>query len=99
MASQTIQKKLIKDRDSTRKSNSKASPTEKIVLHSRYKKLRNRMNGDLKKDSLRFNNERVDKAQDENEIWKVVNDLNNPKSNSNMRIKHYLLTYLLTNLN
>ena len=44
------------------------------------------MNSELKKDNLRFNSERVREANDENEIWKVVKDVTNPKSNSTIRL-------------
>ena len=33
----------------------------------------------VKKDTIKYNNERVEKAEDENEIWKIVNDITNPK--------------------
>ena len=59
---------------------SNKSITEKSVLLAKYKKLRNKVNSELKKDVRKFNNERVDKANDENEIWKVVNDISKPKS-------------------
>ena len=39
------------------------------------------MNSELKKDTRDFNNNRVDRANDENEIWKIVSDLNKPKTN------------------
>ena len=43
--------------------------------------MRNRVNSELKKDTRDHNNNRVDKANDENEIWKIVSDLNKPKAN------------------
>ena len=71
---------LIKERDSTRKALASRSSAEKSVLLIKYKKLRNKVNSELKKDVKKFNNERVDNANNENEIWKVVNDINKPKS-------------------
>ena len=44
------------------------SPAEQIVQHTKYKKLRNRVN------TIKYNNDRVDKANDENEIWRIVKD-------------------------
>ena len=45
-----------------------------------YKKLRNRVNSELKKDNICFNNERVKNAADDNEIWNVVKDVTKQKS-------------------
>ncbi len=44
------------------------------------------MNSELKKDNIRHNSERVREANDENEIWKVIKDLANPKSDSTIRL-------------
>jgi hypothetical protein len=79
-------KQSIKDRDIARKSIKTKTGVEKAVQHTKYKKLRNRVNSELKKDNLRFNSERVREANDENEIWKVVKDVTNPKSNSTIRL-------------
>ena len=61
-------KNLIKERDSTRAKIKSVSPSEKIFLHEKYKRLRNRINSMLKNDTIKYNNERVKKAGDENEI-------------------------------
>ena len=42
------------------------------------------MNSQLKKDNININNERVKSADSENEIWKVVKDITNPKRDSNI---------------
>ena len=51
----------------------KCSNSQKVIQHERYKRLRKKVNSELKKDSLRHNNERIEKTEDENEVWKVVN--------------------------
>ena len=33
----------------------------------------------VKNDTIKYNDERVERAKDENEIWKIVNDNTNPK--------------------
>ena len=62
------------------------SPAEKIVQQAVYKKLRNRVVSELKKDNLNFNNERVNKAANENEIWKVVKDITNQGDTSSIKL-------------
>ena len=71
-------KKLICKRDKTRSAISKAESSEKPILIKKYKKLRNLINSNIRKESKAYNNARVEKAKDENEIWKVVNDVINP---------------------
>ena len=44
------------------------SPDEKKVQQTKYKKLRNRVNSQLKKDNMNFNSERVKAANGETEI-------------------------------
>ena len=53
-------------------------------LHEKFKRLRNKVNSELKKDTFQYNNDRIDKAQDENEVWKVVKEINNPNRNNNI---------------
>ena len=77
-------KSLMKERDTTRRLIKTFSPTERIVQQLKYKKLRNKVNSQLKKDNININNERVKSADSENEIWKVVKDITNPKRDSNI---------------
>ena len=65
-------KNLIKKRDELRKE-MKRSPNEKKTLHERYKKLRNRIMNDIRKDRIKQNGERIARARREDEIWKVKN--------------------------
>jgi hypothetical protein len=54
-------KELIKERDNVRKL-IHLSPNEKKINHERYKKLRNRVTNQIRKDSRQFKEERIDKA-------------------------------------
>ena len=65
-------------RDSVRASISKASNSEKHIHMNKYKMLRNKINSRIRKESVDYNNSRIDAAKDENELWKVVNDVINP---------------------
>jgi len=49
------------------------------VLHEQYKKLHNRVTNQIRRDAQKHNEEKVDKAGDEKEIWKVVNQVLKPK--------------------
>ena len=78
-----ITKALIKNRDCARNNIKLKSPAEKLIQQAVYKKLRNRVISELRKDNINLNNERVKNAADENEVWKVVKDVtkqNNPTS-------------------
>ena len=55
-----------------------------LVYLGSFKRLRNKVNSELKRDTVRNNNERIDKAKDENEVWKVVKDISNPNRNNNI---------------
>ena len=41
----------------------------------------------VKNDSIQYNNVRVEKAEDENEIWKIVKDITNPNSETTWSLK------------
>ena len=69
-------KKLMADRDRTRLSIANGnSESQKKILLKKYKVIRNQANSSLRKDSVDFNNNRVVNAKDENEVWKVVNEI------------------------
>ena len=44
-------------------------------------KLRNQVNSNIRNETKDFNNNRIDKAQDENEIWKVAKEITSPSGN------------------
>ena len=73
---------MIKERDRTRQLIKDKSPTERAVLHQKYKRLRNRVNSMVKSDTIKYNDERVEKACDENEIWRIVKEVTSPKNES-----------------
>ena len=75
-------KALIKERDMTRHQIKDKSPTEKAVLHQKYKRLRNKVNSMVKNDTIKYNDERVDKAANENEMWKIVKEVTSPKNDT-----------------
>ena len=81
-------KKMMKERDATRKKINKASPMEKKTLHEKYKRLRNRTTAQMRRDKIRMNAERIEKAKDVNETWRIVKEINNPKQESAWKIKN-----------
>ena len=58
---------FIKERNNVKKL-IHLSPNEKKIIHERYKTLYNRVTNQIKKNTKQFNEERIDKAGDENEI-------------------------------
>ena len=56
-----------------------AKENEQRLLFSKYKKLRNKVNSQIRKESVDFNNNRNDQANDENEIWNVIKEVTKPK--------------------
>ena len=72
-------KKMIKERDSLRKKIGKARRKDKGKIQDEYKKLRNKIIGKVRKDTVEFNEERAEEAENENEAWKIVNDIKKTK--------------------
>ena len=52
-------------------------------MQKRYKKLCNRVTNPIRKDTRQFNEERIDKAGDEKEIWKLMSEVK-PKEKKSM---------------
>ena len=73
-------RKLIEERDNTRKKIITAKNKEKPLLKAKYKQLRNRTIAQIRKDTIMSNGEKINKAKNEGETWKIVNDLVKPKS-------------------
>ena len=82
-----ISKELIIQRDRCRSKIKGAGPTEKQILFEKYKKLRNKVNSQIRKDNIYYNNERIKKADNENEIWKVAQEITNPKNSNEWTMK------------
>ena len=79
-------KQLIKERDLTRTSISKAKPEDKQMLKTKYKHLRNRVVNQIRSDTLYQNGERIAKADNEGESWKIVNEIIKPRSQNSIKI-------------
>ena len=80
-------KELMRKRDCTRNSISKASPLEKQTLQKQYKALRNRVTSQIRKENIDFNNNRIEKASNEGELWKIANEVMNPRSEVSWKIE------------
>ena len=81
-------KELMKARDQTRLNISSGNSTsQKLTMLKKYKVLRNQVNSALRKDSVDFNNNRSTSAKDENEVWKVVNEVLQPKKENEWQLK------------
>ncbi len=74
-------KELIKQRDDLQKSIHKSS-NEKKIIHEQYKKLCNQVTNQIWKDTQNHNEEKIERARDEKEIWKVVYQVIKPKEKS-----------------
>ena len=80
-------KKLIKERDKKRKQLKDAPESERELRQKEYKKLRNSVTNRIREDNKKSNDERIEKANDENEIWKVINEVTNPKKEETWKLK------------
>ena len=65
---------MMKKRDGARDMIKKSKGNEKVVWSAKYKKLRNCVTAQIRKDSIDANNNRIDAAKDENEVWKVAKE-------------------------
>ena len=65
-----------------------ASSEERQILHLKYKKLRNKVNCKIRNDNRIFNNERINKAKDENEEWKIAKEITNPRKENDWTMKN-----------
>ena len=73
-------KKLIRERDITRKKIPDAQDHEKPALKARYKQLRNKAISQIRKDSILMNGAKISEVKNEGETWRIVNDIVKPKS-------------------
>ena len=83
-----VTKELMKQRDLCRSKIKNAHKSEKIIILEKYKKLRNKVNIQIRKDNIYFNNEKIRKANNENEIWKVAQEITCPKNATEWSMKH-----------
>ena len=71
------------DRDVTRGRIKNAnSVAERLVLQAKYKALRNKVTRNIRDSNRDFNNNRVVEANNESELWKIANQVTNPKKAS-----------------
>jgi hypothetical protein len=75
-------KLIMQERDSTRKRISSASKEEKPKLQAKYRQLRNRAVNQIRKDTILRNGDRIAKANNEGEMWRIVNEIVKPKSDN-----------------
>ena len=59
--------------------NAKASPQSRPTLPKKYKILRNKVTSRLRSDSIKLNEERINEAKNESEMWNIVKDVTNPR--------------------
>ena len=62
-------------RDRARKKIKAVSENEKIVMMNKFKQLQNQVNSRIRKESVAFNNKRINAAKTEKEVWNVVYDM------------------------
>ena len=79
-------KELMKKRDQTRSKIKDVSGNEKGVLLAQYKQLRNKVTSKIRKENIDYNNNRVEEANNEGELWKVANDVLNPGKENSWKI-------------
>jgi hypothetical protein len=80
-------KLLMEKRNEARLAVSKVNGNQKVIWLQKYMKLRNQVNNKIRKDTVDFNNKRVDEAKDENEIWNIAKDITNPKKETEWSLK------------
>ena len=92
-------KGLMQKREAARSRIKTNTGNQKIMWNEKYKKLRNKVTQQIRKDTINFNNNRIDNAKDENETWKVASEIINPVKENNWSMKvnnlSMRLTYLL----
>ena len=52
--------------------------SEKAVLMKKYKSLRNAVTNLIRKENIEHNNNRVEEAKNEAELWKIANEVISP---------------------
>ena len=80
-------KELMRKRDGVRISISQASSIEKQTLQKQYKALRNRVTSQIRKENIDFNNNRIENASNEGELWKVAKEVMDPRSEVSWKIE------------
>ena len=76
----------MEERDRARRE-IKSMPGEKHLILEKYRKLRNRVTTMIKNDRLAENSKRIDEANNENEFWKIVNDISKPNNEPTWKLE------------
>ena len=74
-------KRMMRERDETRKKIATTQPEDKPAIRAKYKQLRNRCIAQIRRDTLNRNGELIAGAKNEGETWRVVNEIIKPRSN------------------
>ena len=78
----------MKKRDSTRGKIKNASKQKKAVLIQQYRSLRNKVTGQIRKETVDYNNNRIKEANSEKELWRVANEVIKPKKETEWKLKN-----------
>ena len=78
----------MSDRDKTRShlKSTNHSIVERQALLIKYRKLRNQATLQIKKDKQAANAERIKKARNESEVWRIINDISKPRSEATITL-------------
>ena len=79
-------KELMRIRDHTRNQIKNSTNQEKQILLIKYRKLRNSVTQQIRKDNYDHNNNRVENAKSESELWKITNEVVKPKTNRTIKL-------------
>ena len=82
-----VTKDMMKKREAARLMIKNSNGNQKQVWNEKYKKLRNAVTSQIRKDTIDANNNRIDAAKDENEVWKVAKEIINPMKENNWSMK------------
>jgi len=80
-------KTMIKERESCRREAARKAGPERLQLHAKYKKLRNKVTKTIRKDDIRAAAEKIANANGSNELWKIANEITKPRSDATLTLK------------
>ena len=66
---------MMKKREEAREMIKRSSGNQKLLWTEKYKKIRNKVTASIRKDTMDANNNRIDEAANENELWKITNEI------------------------
>ena len=77
----------MKKRDSTRGKIKNASKQKKAVLIQQYRSLRNKVTGQIRKETVDYNNNRIKEANSVKELCRLANEVVKPKKETEWNLK------------